>query len=184
MNTTNIVTFLEWSDSHGIWDLTSVVILLISAIAGFALVLVAKRRVRNLNFFFRPRRDWVPNYSSVIQVEIRNFTGRTVVISNPYFRHAKLRPDGEARGDSASGDYEIKFPRHLGARELDQVEFMLRHGETVSTWVPIDPDHSDEEVATAMRRSRAGKIRCTCTWLFDQPKIHRLVRKVGRPTIA
>lgn len=178
---TNVWIYMEWADQHGLWDCISTTLQILAIVAGVIFLAWAKRRVRNLNFFFRPLRRQ-GNYPFVIVIEIRNYTGRTVVISNPYFNYDSLRPDANARGDSASGDYEIKFPRHLGANGLDQVEFMLRHGETVSTWIPLDPQHSDQEVENAMQSQTVGKIKCMCTWLLEKPKSHKLVRKIGRPT--
>jgi hypothetical protein len=60
---------------------------------------------------------------------------------------------------------------------------MLRHGESVGTWIPLDASHTDSEVEGSMATQTLGTIKCTCTWLMEKPKIHRLKRKIGRPTI-
>jgi hypothetical protein len=117
------------------------------------------------------------NYPLKVYLEIRNYTGRSVVISAPYFVFAQLRPDPQARGDSVSGEYEIKFPAP-NSTNLTEVEYLLRHGESVSTWVPLDPAHKDEEVEAAIKRRRMGKLHCMCTWLQDKPRVDRLIRRI------
>jgi len=172
---------LEWmrtANQYGLWEFISTLVLLVSSVLGFGIYFWAKRRVRNLNFFFRPVRNQIDGYPLVVNIEIRNFTGRTVVISNPFFRFRSIRPDPNSRCDSPSGDHEIKFPRHAKAPVLDQVEYMLRHGETVGTWAPLDPKHSDKEVNDALAERRVGTMHCTCVWLCDRPKVHRLIRRM------
>jgi hypothetical protein len=174
----DIFDWMQWAQMHGIWNIITVVIGLGSAILGFKIALGARRRVPNLNFFCKRNRN-DSAFPLVIDIEIRNFTGRTVVIANPFFRFNKVaRPAPNAKGDSPSGEYEIKFPANPGAQELNQVEYMLRHGERVRTWIPIDPAHTDDEVDKALAQHRIGTITCVCAWLQDRPKVHKLIRKI------
>ncbi|MFZ1576164.1 MAG: hypothetical protein WAT36_13190 [Chromatiaceae bacterium] len=154
----------------------STIVLVAAALIGFSVLFWAKRRVRNLNFFIRRLRDQ-SNYPLKVCLEIRNYTGRSVVISVPYFVYERLRPDPNARGDSLSREYEIKFPEPRN-QTLSEVEYLLRHGESVSTWVPIDPTPTDQEVDAAIEQWAVGKLHCMCTWLQDKPKVHRLVRRI------
>ena len=167
--------FLIWANERGIWELANFAVITISAIIGFSLVLFPKRRVRHLNFFVKGHRDET-NYPHRIYLEIRNYTGRSVVISSPFYRYLGLRPDPNARGDSPSGDYELKFP-HPTEDQLTEVEYLIRNKERVSTWIPIDPTHSDEEVARAIQQGNSVKVSCMCTWLEEKPRVHKLVRK-------
>jgi hypothetical protein len=88
----------------------------------------------------------------------RNYTGRSVVLSAPFFVYRGLRPDPNARGDSPTGEYEVKFPDPRN-QMLSEVECFLRHRENVSTWVPIDPTQTDQEVDKAINRHTVGKLR-------------------------
>jgi len=169
-----VFAWMIWAEQHGVWGILSTLVLLISALVGFRILFWAKRRVRNLNFFVRRLRD-ESNYPLKVYVEIRNYTGRSVVISLPYFVYAKLRPDPNARGDSPSREYEVKFP-DSGNHTLSEVEYLLRHRESVSTWVPIDPTHTDQEVDAAIDNRSVGKLHCKCTWLQDNPTVHKLLR--------
>jgi hypothetical protein len=168
-----IFAWMLWADQHGVWGITGTVLL---PALGFTVFFWAKRRVRNLNFFLQRVRDG-SNYPLRVHVEIRNYTGRSVVISAPYFVYGDLRPDPNARGDSPSREYEIKFP-DLQSKLLSEVEYLLRHRESVLTWVPIDPTHTDKEVDTAIEKHSVGELRCMCTWLQDKPKVHKLVRRL------
>jgi len=171
-----LFAMMRWAAEHGLWDMLSAIILLISAVAGFAVLFWIKRRVRNLNFFTRRLRD-NSNYPLKVYVEIRNYTGTSVVISSPYFKFGKLRPDPNARGDSFSQEYEIKFPDPSN-QMLTEVEYLLRHRENVSTWVPIDPTHTDQEVDDAIKHHTVGTLHCMCTWLQEKPKVHKLHPKI------
>ena len=171
-----MLDWMQWADPRGFWDMLSTPVLVFSAVLGFAFLFWAKRRVRNLNFFIRPLRD-DSNYPHKVYVENRNYTGRSVVISVPHFVYSELRSDQNARGDSPSREYEIKFPDPRN-NILSEVEYLLRHRENVSTWVPIDPAHTDQEVAAAIERRQVGKLHCMCTWLQEKPRVHRLVRRI------
>ena len=173
----SIFASMKWAAEHGLWNMINTIVLVPSVLIGLKVLFWAKQRVRNLNFFVRPLRGDDPNYPLKVYLEIRNYTGRSVVISIPYFVYARLRPDPNARGDSPSREYEIKFPDPR-TNTLTEVEYLLRHRETVSTWVPIDPAHTDQEVEAAIERRSVGKLHCMCTWLKDKPIVHRLVRRI------
>jgi hypothetical protein len=150
---------MYWADQHGLWGLVSTLVLVVSAAVGFSVLFWGKGRVRNLNFFVRRLRDG-SNYPLKV-----------------YIVNSKLRPDPNARGESPSGEYEVKFP-DPASQTLSEVEYLLRHGESVSTWVPIDPSHTDAEVDQAIASHGVGKLRCMCTWLLEKPKVHKLTRRI------
>jgi len=101
--------FMIWANERGLWDMIMTVLAIIGAAAGYYYLFWAKRRIRYLNFYTEIRRNKYPNYPLVIYLEIRNYTGRSVVISSPFFNYKELRPDPKSRGDLPSGDYEIKL---------------------------------------------------------------------------
>jgi hypothetical protein len=172
----SVLNWMVWADSHGLWDMIGTIVLVVSAAIGFSLVFWGRRRVRNLNFYVRRFRDNT-NYPLKAYLEIRNYTGRSVVITMPYFVYGQLAPDPNAHGDTPSKEYEIKFPGPTNGL-LSEVEYLLRHRENVSTWIPIDPRHTDAEVDSAIERQQVGKLSCMCTWLQDKPKVHKLVRRL------
>lgn len=171
--------WMRWAAEHSLWPMISTVVLLVTVYKGWRIFVTSTKRVRNLNFFVRMARD--PSQSATyplkVYVEIRNYTGRSVVITSPYFKYGELKPDPNARGDSPEAEYEVKFPNESGDL-LSEVEFLLRHQETTATWIPLDSAHTDEEVSAAIKTSKVGELHCTCTWLQDKPNVHRLVRKI------
>ncbi len=169
---------MEWADQHGIWDLLSLFVLVVTASIGIKLLLLPKRRVTHLNVFAKTTPRTEGRYPLRVHVEIRNFTQKAVVISVHPFKMQGLRPDPDGRGHSESGEVEVKFPAKPGDG-LSEIDYFLRHGESVATWIPIDPSHSDEEVACALRNCTVGLLTLTCTWFgAPRPMSHRLVTKI------
>ena len=166
--------FLIWATQRGIWPLANFLVVFLSAVLGFSLIFWAKRRVRHFNFYLSSTRD-SSNYPHKLKLEIRNYTGRSVVLSSPFYKYVGLRPDPNARGDSPSEEFEVKFP-NVARDTLTEVEYLIRTKETVCTWIPIDPKHTDAEVEDAIRKHETVKFSCMCTWLEDKPRVHKLRR--------
>lgn len=169
--------WLRLLDELGIWNAGMFIMVFAGFLYGIIYLRWARRHIKHLNFFMRPVRDQ-SNYPSKLYVEIRNFTGRSVVVSYAYFRYNRLRPDEKARGDTLTGWYEVKFPDRAGQPLLSEVEHFLRHGEQVQTWVPVDPAHDDQEIHEAIRRRRVGTLTCFVTWIEEKPKSVRLKRRM------
>jgi hypothetical protein len=168
---------LRWLHEHGIWEIASFLLLVAGAVVGVRLAFFPRKRIRNLNFFTRVVRAGHPQFPLIVYLEIRNYTGRTVVLSSPFMRYCDLRPPAEAHGDTPSGEYEIKFPDPQ-SRQLSEVEYLLRNKENVQTIIPLDPTHSDQEVQSAYHEKRLGSLTVTCTWLQEKPVVEKLVRRL------
>ncbi len=164
---------LEWAHKHGVWE----ILIIVGGLSIWA-KLFPRRRIRNLNFYMRPARNKHAQFPLIIYLEIRNYTGRTVVLSNPFIRLDRdLRAPPEAHGDSPSGDIEIKFPDQN--RQLySEVEFLLRNKDNVNTIIPLEPTHSHAEVQTALNRKRLGRLTVTCTWIQETPQVETYRRRL------
>lgn len=171
------LAFLEWTNQYGIWGIAQFLILIVSFFIGLKFIYFPRRRIRNLNFNVNFVRNNRHDYPSYIHLEFRNFTGRSVVLSSPFFRYRKLQPPSDARGDTLSGEYEMKFPGANG-KEMTEVEYLLRNKESVHTIIPIDPEHADEEVNEMHRRRRIGTVTVMCVWIQDRPTMDKLVRRI------
>ena len=158
----------------GIWSIIDCAIVLLGFILGIIYIFWAKRNVKNLNFFVYPLRD-DSNYPLKIHLEIRNYTGRSVVISYAYFQYNKLCPDEKARGDTLTRKYELKFPSE---GYLIEVECFLKHKDKIDTWISLDPKHTDEEIKNAIEERKVGIFSCFLTWIEEKPKSHKLKRRV------
>ncbi|MDY6855692.1 MAG: hypothetical protein SWO11_13490 [Thermodesulfobacteriota bacterium] len=56
----------------------------------------------------------------------------------------------------------MKFP-YVTQQELKEVDYLIRHGENVSTWIPVDPKHTDQEVDQTIKNRRVATLYCMCT---------------------
>src|ERR1019366_10243215 len=112
-----------------------------------------------------------------LDLEIRNLTGRTAVISNAWFEFDKLRPDSRALGDTPSGEFEVKFPGPDG-RTLTEVEYLVRTKESLFTFIALDPAQTAPEAEAALAAHRVGRMTCTVTWLDERPRSQLLRRKL------
>jgi hypothetical protein len=167
---------LRWANDHGIWDLVQTVVLAGSAVVGLKLLFFPKSRVRHLNFSTRIR-EATSDFPLRLDLEIRNLTGRSIVISNAWFEFGKLRPDPNYLGDSPSGEFEVKFPGADPA-SLTEVEYLIRNKESLQTFIALDPTLGVAAAQAELARHRIGTINCTVTWLDERPRSHKLRRRL------
>ena len=174
----DVFNALRWAHEHGIWELASFLSLVGGISIGLKLAFIPRRRIRNLNFAPNLARNQHQQFPLAIYLQIRNYTGRSVVMSSAYIRYRDLRPPPEARGgDLPSKEFEIKFPDPANGN-LTEVEYLLRHKENVQTIIPLDPTYSDQQVQTALSRNRVGSLTVTCTWLQEKPIVEKLRRRL------
>ncbi len=81
---TTILSFLQCANDYGLWDALQFLILVVTFIYGLRLIFFPRRRIRNLNFHTQLLRNRHPSFSLAVSLELRNYTGRTVVISSPF----------------------------------------------------------------------------------------------------
>lgn len=176
MDSLPILVFLRWTNEHGIWDLTQTIVLLVSLLAAIKLVFFPRRRIPRLDFWTEMRRDH-PQYKRSVTLHVQNYTGRSLVLSWPYFRYDKLRPHDTAAGDAPSGDYQLKFPNSTNTL-FSEVEVLLRNKESVHTLIPFDDAIAEADLEVAMKAGQLGRVECMVTWLDTTPKTHKLVRRL------
>jgi len=168
-----VIDNLIFLNSLGLWEMLNF-LLVIAGLAIGSVYFFRKRRVPMLNIFTTySKRQEGQNYTSLINIEFRNFTGCSIAICNPYFKYKNLRPDPAAHGDSYSGEYEVKFKGRNGTG-LTEIEAFLPHKENASTWIPIDSAHSEEEIKAALGNKRVGTLYFTCIWVTEKPKVRKL----------
>lgn len=171
------LTLLKWANDHGLWAAAQSIVLIASFVIGLKIIYFPRRRIRNLNFHARLLRSERNKFRLMIYLELRNYTGRSVVLSSPFFRYLDLRPPSEAHGDTPSREYEIRFPGN-GGKDLTEVEYLLRNKESVHTMIALDPMHTDQEVQRALGKHRIGTLTVTCIWLQDTPRGQKLARRI------
>ncbi|MCF7898062.1 MAG: hypothetical protein K9L87_04885 [Candidatus Omnitrophica bacterium] len=173
----SIYDFFLGANKIGLWPALSA----LSAVGGLVLAMNyirTKSYTRGLNFYIAHSREEGTNFPNKIIINIRNYTGGTVVITNPYFKFGKtIIPDDNATCDSYSKEYEIKF-EDSEKRYLNEVDIMLRHKEKTITFIPADPKESDAKIEEAIESHNVGILYCNVIWLEDRPKIIRVRKKI------
>jgi hypothetical protein len=100
-----------------------------------------------------------------LALEIRNTTSLSVLVTSKYFEIGTvLRPHVNAKGNPAQNQYEIKFALP-GGPNLNQFEVLIHPHQSTSTWIPLDPSHTDADVRSAIASASCGKWHYTCDWL-------------------
>lgn len=111
------------------------------------------------------------DYPLKLMIYIHNSTSVPVVITSRSFKiGSAIRPHPRARGGNRSkGEYEIRFP-DPETNNLAKVDYFLRASEGVTTWIPIDPNHTDEgELQAAIDSASCGEWHITYNWLGPNP---------------
>ena len=170
------VETLKFLNMLGLWEIVNVIILIIGVIFG-SIFFIRGGRIPMLNIFTNHGHRPGTNYTSLINIEFRNYVGCSLVICNPYFKYRDLHPDPAAHRDSYSGETEVKFCGQ-GTNALTEIETFIQHKNSTATWIPIDPKHTDEEVKTALEHKRVGVLYYTCIWIKEKPRIKKISVKI------
>lgn len=166
--------FLICASKYGIWDLISIFVLIFSFITAFFYLYIPKNKIQYLNFYLIPLEDPNDTFPLKLMLEIKNQTDNTIILSNAYFKFDEIKPDKRARGDIPSGKLEMKF-----GESFSEINYLLKVGDMVRTWVPIDSKvHTIEEIEKLISDRETGKFECLCTIMKKNPKTYRLVRYV------
>ena len=91
------------------------------------------------------------------------------MLSSGWFGPKSLRLDPAwTRVDARTGLMEVGFPdaQKVDVKEREQ---LLKRGESVICWIPIDPAHTDKEVQEAIDGHRVGVLGFHYLWLYKQP---------------
>ena len=72
-----------------------------------------------------------------------------------------IHPSPLAAIDHFTQTCEVKFPGPQPGN-LTEIDTLVRHGQPVSTWVPVDPNDADDTIDAALRNRSVGTLRVTC----------------------
>lgn len=153
-----LAAWLEWLSDHGIWEIATFATALSISIFIGALY---RRRVPGVSVHVTYSiGTGHPLYPNTLNIEVRNLRDAPLLILNPNFRFTRrLKPGQNAHGNSATGDYEIKFRKltkdGIPADPRSFTTEMLRHRETAFAYIPFE-ERLDE--AGLLERSDKGKL--------------------------
>lgn len=146
------LAWIKWAKEQGLWDfMTAGSGLLISSV----LVSKWKKKIPEFSVHLTYSLDTGhKNYPNVLNIELRNLMDSPLVIGRPNFKFAQGLTAGRfAHGNTASGDYEIKFrPIDVDGQTVPGYSYthvMLRHREQAYSYLPL-PDHWDEAALLAV----------------------------------
>jgi hypothetical protein len=154
----------EW----GVWDMIGLFVALVPA----ALVLIylfPRKAIDNL--YIDTKIGSVPNtvYSKVIVVELRNHTNEPIyVLSQGFVFGSIIRPSPYGAKNAATGVYEIKFEGRDAGR-LSDIDTLIRPTQIITTWIPVDPNQSDELLSEALTNRNAGHLRLKMQKISSRP---------------
>ncbi|HEV7272081.1 hypothetical protein [Pseudoxanthomonas sp.] len=163
----------------GIWNILTVAI---AAVIGRLLLSMRKQSVQKVSVHsvFRLETGH-PQYRNVIAFEVRNLLDGPIVLHAPHFRFDQLKPSRFAHGDTASGEFEVKFRPGAITGLSDKADarswmtLLLRHRETAVSYVPIDDDIGKEAFLALLERNRLGALYLDVVeFTHNGPQVHRL----------
>ena len=171
--------------AYGFWDILSLLLLAAGAMWGYVRFFRPVRSIPNFTVFFNYCRDLGHQYQSLLTIELRNHTGHSVHIMSAGFKCEGLRPHPDGTRDAGTGKLEIKFSQSLikqpGTSQsvLSTFEAFLTDGQSMATWAPLDPTHSDDDVRYAMQLGTVGYFECYVTLISKnhKPLTYRLIAR-------
>lgn len=168
--------FLICASSYGLWDIINISIIIGGSVYGYIRFFRPRSNISNFSVSFTFYREVnVPRFPLRLAFNFSNRTGKNVFITSVWFTCKKFRPDPNADFDGNSSKMFINFPRiydDKGQKHviLNAVEHYLKDGESVSTSVPLDPKHTDDEVKAILQAGDGGFLECFITLLSPDMK--------------
>lgn len=151
------------------WDIWGVLGILITIVPAVFLIgyLFPWRRINNL-YIDTKRSSASAGYSKIILVTLTNHTNQPLYIISEGFRFgSSIRPSPNGAKDAATGVYEIKFEGRV-VRILSEIDTLVRPNQIISTWIPVDPNHLDQEIDEALEKKVIGVLKLKCLKLIDK----------------
>ncbi|MFH1999244.1 MAG: hypothetical protein ABIK28_06165 [Planctomycetota bacterium] len=152
--------FWRFMATWGIWDIIGLIAALIPIIMVIRYIF-PRKAVTNL--YIDTKRDSInQGYPKVVRITFRNHTNEPLyVLSEGFTFGSAIRRSPNAARNAATSVCEVKFEgRQHGL--LSEIDTLVRPGQEVSTWVPVDPQHSDQEVDSAIENHSVGTLRLKC----------------------
>jgi hypothetical protein len=152
--------FFKFMADWGIWDIIQTLIAIAGGIA-VLFYLFPRRSIENF-YINATRGSEAPPYTKVIRIEMQNLTNEPLYVLSRGFRFGNvIHPSPLAAIDHATQTCEVKFPGPQPGN-LTEIDTLVRHGQPVSTWVPVDPNHADDIIDAALQNRSVGTLRLTC----------------------
>jgi len=170
---------LQFCARYDIAGWLSVLIMVAGSVVGYLRFFRPRRSIPNFPVKIHWHRNAPRNYPLRITVEFTNHTGRSAYVSSVSFKASGLRADPKAGVDTATRRQHLKFPVPVPGQNytlLKDFDVYLPVDGSTSTYAPIDPQHTDEEIKRAFTCGRVGVVECFVTVLprSYKPQVFRL----------
>jgi hypothetical protein len=160
--------FFRFMAHWGIWGMMGFVGGLIPTLA-VLFYLFPRKAIKNFYIStFRAAAN--PPYSKVMVIEMRNLTNAPLYVLSEGFRFGNvIHASPHAAINVATQICEAKFPGPpFPPGDLTEIDTLVRHNQPVSTWVPIDPNHTDDEIDAAIQNRSVGVLHLKCLRLSSR----------------
>ena len=108
---------LAWATTHGLWDISQLILQLLVVAVGVKILFWPRRRIRQLDFRAEPK-EYSTQFPRAAVLHIQNYTGSSIVLSHPYFRIQTLRRHPTAAEHAATDEIQLKFPDATGPHPI------------------------------------------------------------------
>ena len=153
------MSFFKFMAEWGIWDIFQTLVTIIAGVVAL-FYLFPRRSIENF-YVDATKGAAEPPYSKIIRIEMRNLTNEPLYVLSRGFRFGNvIHASPLAAIDHATQTCEVKFPGPGG--NLTEIDTLVRHGQPISTWVPVDPNHADDIIDAALQNRSVGTLRLTC----------------------
>ena len=160
------MAFFKFMAEWGLWDIIG----LLAVIAPTLIVICYLFPRKSItNFYIDTVKDYInKDYPKVIRIKLRNHTNEPIYVLSEGFQFGNvIAASPYAAKDVTTGVCEVKFVgRQPG--DLSEIDTIVRPNEEVSTWVPVDPSHSDQDIDSALKERQVGKLRLKCQRVSDR----------------
>ncbi|MBU6391644.1 MAG: hypothetical protein KGJ87_10585 [Planctomycetota bacterium] len=160
--------FFQFMAEWGVWDIISLFVAVVPAV--LVLVYLFPRKAID-NLYIDTKIASGPNtaYSKVIVVELRNHTNEPLyVLSQGFTFGSTVRPSPHGAKNASTGVYEIKFEGRENGR-LSEIDTLIRPNQVITTWIPVDPNQSNESLSEALNNRSVGYLRLKMQKISSRP---------------
>ena len=149
-----MITFFKFMNDWGVWDVIQIALVIVGGLVAL-FYLFPRRSIENF-YIDATRGDAHPPYPKVICIELRNLTNEPLYVLSRGFRFGDIiHPSPLSAIDHYTETCEVKFPGP-NPDNLTEIDTLVRHGQPVATWVPVDPNHADDIIDQALHNRRVG----------------------------
>jgi hypothetical protein len=162
-----MLEFLKFMVEWGIWEILDLLVSLVP-LALVLIYLFPRKWIRNL-YVDTKVGALSEAYPRAVAVELRNHTNEPLYILSQGFKFGSaVRPSPFGAKDAATEVYEVKFEGRQSGR-LTEIDVLVRPNQAVTTWIPVHPDHSPEDINQALHHHRVGQLRLKVQKISTRP---------------